>query len=198
LAAVVLRFLPYDAGSVTLGGLELDTVAGDDVRRAVGLVTQDAHLFDMTLAENLRIGRRDANDDELRAVLERVGLGPWLRHLPDGLSTEVGERGTKLSGGQRQRVAVARALLADFGILVLDEPAEHLDPEAADAITVDLLTLTAGRATVLITHRLAGLESIDEILVMDHGCVVERGSHDDLVSTGGRYAQLWGREPAAD
>jgi thiol reductant ABC exporter CydC subunit len=198
LAAVLLRFLPYDAGSVTLDGLELDVLAGDDVRRAVGLVTQDAHLFDMTLADNLRIGRREAHDDELRAVLERVGLGPWLDHLSDGLDTEVGERGTKLSGGQRQRVAVARALLADFGILVLDEPAEHLDPEAADAITTDLLTLTAGRATVLITHRLVGLQPIDEILVMEQGCVVERGSHDDLVATGGRYAELWGREATTD
>jgi len=197
LAAVLLRFLPYDAGSVTLSGVELDALAGDDVRARVGLVTQDAHLFDTTLADNLRIGRRDASDEELRAVLARVGLEEWLDHLPEGLGTEVGERGTKLSGGQRQRVAVARALLADFEVLVLDEPAEHLDPEAADAITADLLTLTAGRSTLLITHRLVGLKSIDEILVMDQGRVVERGSHDDLLAAEGRFAELRGREAAS-
>ena len=194
MAAVLLRFLPYDAGTVRLSGTDLRALAGDDVRRVVGLVTQDAHLFDTTLAENLRIGRRGATDDELHAVLARVGLGQWVAHLSQGLATEVGERGARLSGGQRQRVALARALLADFGILVLDEPAEHLDPEAADAITADVLTLTAGRATLLITHRLVGLKSIDEILVMAQGQIVERGSHDDLLASGGRYAQLWGRE----
>ncbi|HUO48964.1 MAG TPA: thiol reductant ABC exporter subunit CydC [Acidimicrobiales bacterium] len=194
LAAVLLRFLPYEAGSVTLGGVELAELAGDDVRARVGLVSQDAHLFDTTLAENLRIGRREATDEELGAVLERVGLGDWLAHLPDGLGTEVGERGTKLSGGQRQRVAVARALLADFDILVLDEPAEHLDPEAADAITTDLLAITAGRATLLITHRLVGLKSIDGLCVIEQGRIVERGSYRDLVAAEGRFAELRGRE----
>jgi thiol reductant ABC exporter CydC subunit len=191
LAAVLLRFLSYEVGTVTLGGVELSALAGDDVRTHIGLVSQDAHLFDTTLAENLRIGRRDADEADLRAVLERVGLGDFLAHLPEGLETEVGERGQKLSGGQRQRVAVARALLADFDVLVLDEPAEHLDPEAADAITADLLDITAGRSTLLITHRLAGLESIDEILVMDHGRIVERGTWADLVEADGRFVQLF-------
>ncbi len=194
LAAVLLRFLPYEEGSVVLDGVELDTLAGDELRTVVGLVAQDAHIFDTTLAQNLRVGRHDATDAQLRAALDRVGLGGWLEELPSGLSTEVGGRGARLSGGQRQRVAVARAVLAEFPVLVLDEPAEHLDQPAADAMTADLLALTSGRSTVLITHRLAGLEGVDEIIVLDGGRVVERGTHDALLAAGRRYSELWWRE----
>ena len=131
---------------------------------------------------------------ELRQVLARVGLGGWLDELPRGLATEVGRHGARLSGGQRQRIAVARALLADFPVLVLDEPAEHLDPVTADALTADLLTITEGRSLLLITHRLAGLESVDEIVVMEAGRVVERGTHDELLAEGRRYSNLWWEE----
>ena len=191
LADVLVRFLPADSGEATLDGVPLELMAADDVRRVVGLVEQRPHLFDTTLAENLRIGRRSATDEDLAGVLTRVGLGSWLEGLPDGLRTPVGPAGGRLSGGQRQRVAVARALLADFPILVLDEPGEHLEPAAADALTADLLALTEGRSTLLITHRLTGLEQVDEIMVLDEGRVVERGSHRDLVTYGGRYAGLW-------
>ena len=161
------------------------------MRRVVGLVEQSPHLFATTLAENLRVGRRSASDDELVDVLARVGLGDWLAGLPAGLATRVGPAGTHLSGGQRQRVAVARALLADFSILILDEPAEHLDPAAADSLTADLLALTAGHSTLFITHRLSGLDQVDEIIVLEEGRAVERGTHADLVTAGGRYAGLW-------
>jgi thiol reductant ABC exporter CydC subunit len=191
LADLLVRFLPADRGDATLDGVPLERFAADDVRRVVGLVEQRPHLFDTTLAENLRIGRRAASDDDLADVLTRVGLGSWFEGLPDGLRTAVGPMGGRLSGGQRQRVAVARALLADFPILVLDEPGEHLEPAAADALTADLLTLTQGRSTLLITHRLTGLEQVDEIIVLDGGRVVERGTHRDLVTSGGRYAGLW-------
>ena len=191
LADLLVRFLPTDAGEITLDGVPLERLAADDVRRVVGLVEQRPHLFDTTLAENLRIGRRSATDEDLAAALTRVGLGPWLAGLPDSLRTAVGPMGARLSGGQRQRVAVARALLADFPILVLDEPGEHLEPAAADSLTADLLTLTEGRSTLLITHRLTGLEQVDEIIVLDEGRVVERGTHRDLVTSGGRYAGLW-------
>jgi thiol reductant ABC exporter CydC subunit len=191
LADLVVRFLPTDAGEITLDGVPLERLAAEDVRRAIGLVEQRPHLFDTTLAENLRIGRRSASDEDLVGALTRVGLGPWLAGLPDALRTAVGPRGTRLSGGQRQRVAVARALLADFPILVLDEPGEHLEPTAADSLTADLLALTEGRSTLLITHRLTGLEQVDEIMVLDEGRVVERGTHRDLVTSGGHYAGLW-------
>jgi ATP-binding cassette subfamily C protein CydC len=197
LAAVLLRFLPYEEGSLAIDGVEIDTLAGDDLRKVVGLVAQDAHIFDTTLAQNLRVGRHDASDAQLHAALEEVGLSDWVEQLTEGLSTEVGERGARLSGGQRQRVAVARAVVADFPVLVLDEPAEHLDQTAADAMTADLLALTSGRSTVLITHRLAGLEAVDEILVLDAGRVVERGTHDELLGASGRYCNLWWQEMGA-
>ena len=194
LAAILVGFLRCGAGSITLSGVPTEQLSGDDLRTVVGLVGQDAYLFDTTVADNLRVGRRAATDDELYDVLDRVGLAAWLRDLPGGLGTEAGTHGARLSGGQRQRLAVARALLADFPVLVLDEPAEHLEPAAADALTADLLDVTDGRSLVLITHRLAGLESVDEILVMEHGRVVQRGTHDELLGQAGRYSDLWWEE----
>jgi len=194
LAAILVGFLPCDAGSITLSGVPTERLSGDDLRTVVGLVGQDAYLFDATVGENLRVGLRDATDEQLYSVLDRVGLAAWLDDLPRGLATEVGAHGGRLSGGQRQRLAVARALLADFPVLVLDEPAEHLDSAAADALTSDLLSITAGRSLVLVTHRLAGLEAVDEILVMDSGRVIERGTHDELLGQAGRYSDLWWEE----
>jgi thiol reductant ABC exporter CydC subunit len=194
LAAALVRFLACQAGSITLDGTPIDRLTGADLRTVIGLVGQDAYLFDATIAENLAVGQRHATDHELRHVLERVGLAGWLDGLPRGLDTQVGRHGTRLSGGQRQRIAVARALLADFPVLILDEPAEHLDPPAADALTADVLNVTDGRSLVLITHRLAGLEAVDEILMMDSGRVVEHGPHDELLARGGRYSDLWWQE----
>jgi ABC-type multidrug transport system fused ATPase/permease subunit len=198
LADVLVRFLAATAGEVALNGEPTNRLVADDVRRVVGLVEQSPHLFATTLAENLRVGRRSATDDELRDVLGRVGLGEWLAGLPQGLATDVGPGGTRLSGGQRQRVAVARALLAEFPVLLLDEPAEHLDPAAADALTADLLDITQGRATLLITHRLTGLEEIDEIVFLDNGRAAERGTHAELLALGGRYAGAWWEERMND
>jgi thiol reductant ABC exporter CydC subunit len=173
---VLLRLLGYERGSVRLGPVELDELRGDDVRRVVGLVDQDAHLFDTSIATNLRIGRRDATEGELEEVMARVGLADWLADLPDGLSSRVGEGGTRVSGGQRRRLAVARALLADFDVLILDEPTEHLDRAGADALIADLLSLTERRTTLLVTHEQRGLDEVDEVLVVEAGATVGRSA----------------------
>ncbi len=194
LAQVLLRFLDPVSGGYTIGGTPATAMDGDDVRRLVGLCAQDAHVFDSTLRENLRLARPGACEADLRAALRRARLADWVDALPDGLDTFVGEHGATLSGGQRQRLALARALLADFPVLVLDEPAEHLDLPTADALTRDLLAATAGRTTVLITHWLQGLEDVDEVLVLDGGRVVERGRYADLAAAGGPLSRMPARE----
>lgn len=198
LAQVLLRFLDADAGSYTLGGVDAYALDGDDVRRLVGLCAQDAHLFDSSVRENLLLAKKDATEAELRDALKRARLLDWADTLPDGLDTLVGEHGARLSGGQRQRLALARALLADFPVLVLDEPAEHLDLPTADALTADLLAATEGRTTLLITHRLAGLEAVDEVVVLEAGRVVQRGAFEELAAVDGPLRGMVEREEAAD
>ncbi|MBT2419514.1 thiol reductant ABC exporter subunit CydD [Streptomyces sp. ISL-22] len=198
LAQVLLRFLDVDAGSYTLAGVNANALDGDDVRRLVGLCAQDAHLFDSSVRENLLLAKKDATEAELRDVLRRARLLDWADSLPDGLDTLVGEHGARLSGGQRQRLALARALLADFPVLLLDEPAEHLDLPTADALTADLLAATEGRTTLLITHRLAGLEAVDEVVVLAEGRVVQRGTFAELAAADGPLREMVKREEQAD
>ncbi|MGW9325010.1 thiol reductant ABC exporter subunit CydD [Streptomyces koyangensis] len=198
LAQLLLRFLDPRTGSYTLAGASAPGLDGDDVRRLVGLCAQDAHVFDSTLRENLLLADRSATEARLREVLARARLLEWAETLPEGLDTPVGEHGARLSGGQRQRLALARALLADFPLLVLDEPAEHLDLETADRLTADLLAATRGRTTLLITHRLAGLEAVDEILVLDEGRIVQRGTYEELSVAEGPFRRLRERERATD
>ncbi|MFJ6774921.1 thiol reductant ABC exporter subunit CydC, partial [Kitasatospora sp. NPDC091257] len=206
LAQALLRFLEPSAGTVRFAdgrpqAVDSRALAGESVRRVIGLCAQDAHVFDSSLRENLRLARPEAAEDELRAALAGARLLEWTEGLPDGLDTMVGEHGARLSGGQRQRLALARALLADFPVLVLDEPAEHLDLPTADALTADLLAATEGRTTVLITHRLAGLDdtTVDEVLVLDGGRVAERGRWSELVADpDGRLHAMWRREREAD
>jgi thiol reductant ABC exporter CydC subunit len=197
LADVLLRFLPYQDGSITLDGAEISDLGGDDYRRVIGLVSQDAHIFDTTVEENLRLARRDADPEELRAALKRARLLDWTDGLTAGLSTQVGAHGARISGGQRQRLAVARALLADFPVLVVDEPGEHLDTATADALVADLLEATPRQALLLITHRLAGLGAVDEVILLEDGRARERGTHAELLANGGQYARMWEREAQA-
>ncbi|WP_432120990.1 thiol reductant ABC exporter subunit CydD [Streptomyces sp. S1] len=198
LAQVLLRFLDVEHGTYRLGGVPARELDGDAVRRLVGLCAQDAHLFDSSVRENLRLAKVGADDGELREALRRARLLDWVDGLPDGLDTLVGEHGARLSGGQRQRLALARALLADFPVLVLDEPAEHLDLATADALTDDLLRATEGRTTVLITHRLHGLDAVDEVLVLDGGRTVQRGPYAELAAEDGPLRRMLEQERATD
>ncbi|MEU8958884.1 thiol reductant ABC exporter subunit CydD [Streptomyces sp. NPDC048518] len=198
LAQVLLRFLGTREGTYTLGGTDAAALDGDAVRRMVGLCAQDAHIFDSSVRENLLLAKKDATEAQLRDALEQARLDGWAGSLPDGLDTLVGEHGARLSGGQRQRLSLARALLADFPVLVLDEPAEHLDLPTADALTADLLSATEGRTTLLITHRLAGLDAVDEVLVLDAGRVAQRGTYAELAAEEGPLRRMLEVERAAD
>ncbi|WP_127508017.1 thiol reductant ABC exporter subunit CydC [Actinoplanes solisilvae] len=163
-AALMVRFLDPTAGRVTLDGVDLRRIAPERIRQIVGYLPEDAYLFDTTIAANLRIGAPDATDDRLRSVLAQARLLDWVDTLPDGLETLVGEHGRALSGGQRRRLVLARALLADFRVLILDEPTEHLDDETAAALLDDLLAAAAGRSVLVITHRTDIASRVDEVI----------------------------------
>ena len=167
LAMVLLRFLDPAAGTVTIGGTDITALESDTVRRIIGLCAQDAHIFDSTLEANLRLARPEASPAELRGALAQARLLDWVDSLPGGLATPVGEHGAQLSGGQRQRLALARVLLADFPVVILDEPAEHLDDDTARALTRDLLAATEGRTRLLITHRPVDGADVDQIVRLD-------------------------------
>jgi ATP-binding cassette, subfamily B, bacterial len=190
-AKLLCRLADPSTGRVRLGGVDLRAVGPDERRRAVRLVPQDGFLFDATLADNVRVGRAGAGDDDVRVAFAELGLGWWLDELPLGLETPVGERGGNLSVGERQLVALARAQLGDPGLLVLDEATSAIDPETERALTQALARLARGRTMVSIAHRLSTAEAADLVLVFDQGRVVERGSHSELVVAGGTYAALY-------
>jgi ATP-binding cassette subfamily C protein CydC len=189
-AAVLLRFVDLAGGTATLGGADLASYAPAEVRTVISGCTEDPHLFDTTIADNIRLARPGAGQPELDEVAARARLLTWIRSLPRGWDTMVGPGGTAVSGGERQRIALARALLADPPLLILDEPAAHLDPGNRRALTADLLAATAGRATLLITHDLDGLDQVDEIVVLEHGRVAEHGTHQELRHAGGLYQRM--------
>ena len=191
LVAVLFRFADLSSGTARLNGRDLAGYDPDDVRAVITGCAADPHIFDATIRDNLRLARPSASDAELAAAADRARLLDWIGSLPLGWDTPVGTHGTALSGGQRQRLALARALLADPAVLVLDEPTAHLDPENRRALTADLLAATAGRSTLLITHDLDGLDQVDEIVVLDRGRVAERGSHHQLIRARGVYHRLW-------
>ena len=163
---LLLRFLDPERGRVTIGGLDVRDYRQEDVRRTFALAGQEAHVFDSTIRENLRIARPEATELELENALRRARLGDWVASLPDGLDTLVGEDGSRLSGGQRQRLTVARALLSNAPVLVLDEPTAHLDPRTAQELVDDVLDEAGERSVLLITHRSEGLDRVDEIVAL--------------------------------
>lgn len=190
-AKLLARLADPTAGRIELGGVDLRDLSAETRRQAVRMVPQDGFLFDTTIAENVRFGREDATAEEIHAAFDRLGLGWWVKSLPQGLDTPVGERGDALSVGERQLVALARAQLADPGLLILDEATSSVDPETERALSSALVTLAEGRTTVSIAHRLSTAEAADLILVFDQGHLIEQGSHDELVAEGGVYAGLY-------
>jgi len=194
LVKLAMRLLDPQSGRVLIDGLDLRQVTQASLRRAVALVPQDVALFNDSLYANIAFARPDAAEEAVWAAAEAAELGPFIRALPDGMATKVGERGLKLSGGERQRVGLARALLADPRILILDEATSALDSRTEAAIQATLRRAKAGRTTLIVAHRLSTVADADEILVLRGGRIVERGRHGDLIGRDGEYAALWKKQ----
>ncbi|WP_304451366.1 ABC transporter ATP-binding protein [Nocardiopsis sp. YSL2] len=191
LTHLVSRLYDPTDGSVSVGGIDLREATGDSLRDRVGVVTQDAQLFHDTVGANLRYARPEATDAEMEEVLRMARLGPLLERLPDGLDTMVGDRGYRLSGGEKQRLAIARLLLKAPSVVVLDEATAHLDSESEAAVQEALAAALEGRTSLVIAHRLATVREADQILVLEDGRVLERGTHDQLLTRGGLYTALY-------
>ncbi|RRN63365.1 ABC transporter ATP-binding protein/permease [Caulobacter sp. 602-1] len=194
LVRLALRMIDPQAGRVTLDGHDLRDLKQASLRRAVALVPQDVALFNDTLASNIAFARPGASEAEVWAAAEAAELGEFIRNLPEGMDTKVGERGLKLSGGERQRVGIARALLAQPRVLILDEATSALDSRTEAAIQATLRKARAGRTTLVVAHRLSTIADADEIVVLRRGKIVERGRHEALLEAGGEYAALWRRQ----
>ena len=190
LVNLALRFWDPDKGTIRLNGHDLRQYALGDLRGLIGVVSQDAYLFNDTIRGNLLLARPEASDSEIEQALEQAQLTGFIQQLPKGLATWVGEQGLRLSGGERQRLAIARALLKDAPLLVLDEATANLDPVTEHTLLDALDVLMQGRTTLVITHRLVRMERMDEILVLDEGSIRERGTHEQLLRSGGLYQQM--------
>jgi len=188
---LLLRFWDYDQGHISLGGHELGTYRGEDLRRIISVVSQQTHLFNDTIRGNLLLAYPDASEHDLIQAASQAQIHETIQGLPHGYDTWIGESGVRLSGGERQRIAIARALLKNTPVLILDEPTANLDALTEREVTKTLYGLMEGRTTLIITHRLVGLEKMNQILVMREGRIIERGRHDDLIQAGGFYYRMW-------
>jgi ABC-type multidrug transport system fused ATPase/permease subunit len=191
IASLVPRLYDVESGAVRLSGVDVRDLSFDALRETVGVVTQDGHLFHETIGANLRYARPGATDEQLWDALRRARLLGLVESLPDGLDTVVGERGYRLSGGERQRLTIARLLLARPRVVVLDEATAHLDSESEVAVQAALTEALADRTALVIAHRLSTIRAADQILVVEDGEIVERGSHTELLVADGRYAELY-------
>ncbi len=191
IANLLLRFWEYHDGEIRLGGESLHGLDPDEVRARIGLVSQNAYFFNASVRENLRFARRKVTQEEIEAAAKSAQIHEFILSLPKGYDTLIGEQGLRLSGGERQRLAIARVLIKDAPILILDEPTANLDPLTERDALKTLFGLMKNKTTLLITHRLVGLENVEEILVMNRGRIVERGTHADLLAREGLYRRLW-------
>jgi subfamily B ATP-binding cassette protein MsbA len=194
LISLIMAFARPLTGRILVAGRDLGGIRVRDYRRQLGVVLQDNFLFDGTIADNIAFSRPGATMDDIRAVAKVAHCEEFIAQFPDGYNTVVGERGVKLSGGQRQRVAIARAILADPKVLLLDEATSSLDSEAEHHIRDGLRALRRGRTTFVIAHRLSTITSADQILVLEGGEIVERGTHAKLLAANGRYRQLYDKQ----
>jgi ATP-binding cassette subfamily B protein len=190
LVKLLTRFYDPTAGRVALDGVDLRRLADAELRQSVVMVTQESYLFGGSIAENIRLGRPEATDAQVRAAAEAVGLAPFISRLPDGYDTDVRKRGGRLSSGQRQLVSFARAFLADPDVLVLDEATAHLDIPSERLVQEALSTVLEGRTAIIIAHRLSTVEIADRVLVLDRGRIVEDDAPAVLIEAGGRFARL--------
>jgi ATP-binding cassette, subfamily B, heavy metal transporter len=197
ISRILYRFYDIKSGRVTIDGQDIREVTQDSVRAAIGIVPQDTVLFNDTIRYNIRYGRIVATDEEIENAARLAQIEPFIRQLPDGFNSMVGERGLKLSGGEKQRVAIARTILKNPPILLLDEATSALDTHTEREIQSALKVVSRNRTTLVIAHRLSTVIDADEILVLDHGQIVERGRHGDLLAKGGAYAAMWNRQREA-
>ena len=196
LARLLFRFYDVNAGAIKIDEQDIRQVSQTSLRSAIGIVPQDTVLFNDSIAYNIRYGRPDASQEDIIAVAKAAYIHDFILSLPEGYETPVGERGLKLSGGEKQRVAIARTLLKNPAILIFDEATSALDSRAEQAIQAQLKDIARDRTTLVIAHRLSTIADAHQILVMDHGRIVERGTHNELLALQGAYAQMWERQQA--
>ena len=194
ISALLPRLYDVTEGSIKIDGNDIRELTLDSLRESIGVVMQDAHLFHESIAENLRYAKQDATIEQMQAACEAAQIWKLIESLPNGLDTMVGERGHRLSGGEKQRLAIARLLLKSPAVVILDEATAHLDSENEQLVHAALQTALKGRTSIVIAHRLSTVREADQILVLEKGSIVERGTHDELVARGGLYADLYNRQ----